>query len=880
MIMEQSEIKPSSWYTHTKIILLISIFVIYIGLELSLNFMLIDFYSLPVSELFGEQAEAIKRLDIFGRLLSSFGLALVIVSFFPKINALSLKLNNRFMKQFPALAFLRQDIVWSKIIIFILIWAMLFPIYRIAVDSYVHSRSNDDKLSAVRAIIYKEGHLAGRIKIDGANDYNALLEDGQRAGLINSLIPALAYISTEFNQLIERNMEQLADTYLTGHQEERFLKEGLPKLRRFDDFYRQEYQKYQQANNRYMRAVERLEDDDAIYREQLQLIDITNKELQTSWDTYVYQFESARDNFKTLSKNPSLEDLHRQYKKQFKSSRCNDSCRQQIRAAHANDLNNIKYESGQYIGVNVLPEDVFFMGIIDTDDRLLAMLTTGRKRWLKAAYGVGEHETFDTFVVSEDARKLLIKKFNQQGITLPDNWQVHEVSAIAEFLYKKYETEAKNIWDEYKTTSKLSIFESGLDRVGFATHKNVNKEAKRVLGSYYISEFTPGLSESEYLKKWIAQQDNISFIRMISSTAAASAFAPGGSLYQLGVDALKLSVVLPFSVAISFTAIFVLMLKTLIQLCRFRWHGLPYIILLSSLVSVVFIVPVYDSLHEENSFAQIMNSFAENVKDETSLAIKSDEEELKFLVFGRGLDLESGLYLKYRNHGFLQFVSSLVVPQFYLNNEGEKIAKISSTDSVFKALSSYDEIFNSVFYQVPSWMLSDFLFWVSDKKEFDANVTILKRDHSIGAFFGVNLTNNKVSKVTVPNFLENRDLALLAEQKYFYNPDISSLAESFVNNYGDGGYFLSMANGSIFKESLLNKIEKSMVTLLNDQKHLLATINNLKSMGYENLVLVQTTRSDDYQCFAVPTVSTSSFAETITANNLSFKQIDNCKGVL
>lgn len=852
----EEEIKNTGVGFHGKVILLFLAFAVYAGLELSLNILLIDLYAQPVDKVFIEQAETVTRLDLFGRTLSSFGITFAVLSFIPL---------NKFMfwsKQAKSQKYSKTVATWLiRPLAFLLIWILLIPSLRLFVEGWVHTTSHDKKLSAVRAVIYKEGYLSKSIKMEDFDEFNAIAEDEERRDLVVALIPSLAYFSNSFNKLIEQNTETLATTFLSNDQERRFAEQGLPKLRSFDQLYRSEYKLYKEANDKYVKAIKGLNDGSQIAKEQKQLIASVNKAIQSNWDIYVGMFERAGNQFRNTAKAPALREAHHKFKKQSRAKGCYGDCRDDVNRRHADYLNNLRYEGGQPLGIKVLPEHILFTAL-GTEDRIELMLERGRKHWLRLVYGIGEEEKFEEFIVTDNARKMAIKEFKERGIELPPQWQFSQTNLIAESLRNKYQKQAKNIWQDYKKSAQFDITEIGLDRIAFASSAKVLNQAKKTLGQFYIEDFSPGLPESLYTKKWLAQQDNISFVRMVTSTAAVAAFAPGGALYDIGNDAVKLAVIPPVSVVLTFVAILMLFFKFGYYLFV---RNKIYCALLSGCAAMLIVVPAVQSVNKENSYSSMMSTFAEEFHT------NEKAEYIGTLGFGYFLDLENALFENYRNLPFVRSVAKAIMA----NNKAQgSDASTNSNDALINDINSYDDTFNQLFSWLPS------IAGTGDIKTFDANITILKRDHSVGAFIGIYLEKGKVKKVSMPNFLENKDLALLAEQRFFYNPDIKQLAKDFSENYVEPDYLLSIANGSFIRESAISKIEKSMVTLINNQKSLLDSINTLKSTGHANMILVQMNKGEDYRCYTTPAISASSLANTTRINSVNYQELDNCRGVL
>lgn len=140
----------------------------------------------------------------------------------------------------------KQSLV-VKGLAFLLLWVALVPSLRLFVDGWAHATSSDAKLSAVRAIAYREAYLNDLVEIDRFDEFNAIASDEARRDLVIALLPSLAFSSTGFNALIERNVEAMADTLLSNRQKSQFAKEGLPRLREFDALYQSELRLYMNA---------------------------------------------------------------------------------------------------------------------------------------------------------------------------------------------------------------------------------------------------------------------------------------------------------------------------------------------------------------------------------------------------------------------------------------------------------------------------------------------------------------------------------------------------------------------------------------------------------------------------------------------------------
>ncbi|MGB1198576.1 MAG: hypothetical protein ACPG46_05970 [Thalassotalea sp.] len=165
-------------------------------------------------------------------------------------------------------------------------------------------------------------------------------------------------------------------------------------------------------------------------------------------------------------------------------------------------------------------------------------------------------------------------------------------------------------------------------------------------------------------------------------------------------------------------------------------------------------------------------------------------------------------------------------------------------------------------------------------KPFDANVTLLKRDHSVSAFLGLYFQGEKVEGVRMPNFLANSDMGLLLDQKLFYSADYGSAAQNFIDNYNDPSYLLGISDGSVLKASAISRLEKSMTSYLNKNKIFAGSLKELKDSGHANLVLWQPNTGANYRCFTLPSITSDKLSEALISNNVGFKELPNCQGFL
>ncbi|TBX23586.1 hypothetical protein TK45_05560 [Bowmanella sp. JS7-9] len=838
-------------------------FILYVGLELAFNLSLVDVYSKSLNTVLGGWKPAAEQLELWGRVLSSFGIAFSLISFTPLH-----KFKNPLNEWDPENKSQKMLAVWLyRPVVFFLLWALLIPTQRLLIDGWVQSTTDEQKLSAVRSIAYKEGYLANRIEIENFSDFNQIAKDPERRDLVVSLIPSLAYFSNSFNKLIASNTESIANAYLSNNQKERFANEGLPRLREFDALYQRELALYTDTQNRFFTAQNRTLSEDNILREANSLASAANQYVSEQWNQYVEQEALVREAFDEVSRNKTLRDTYLKYKDRYETKGCGESCKASVRSQLANYFNGVTYQNGQGLGVRVLPEHIQIESdkVFKTKYRVELTLQRGRRQVLKETYRLtdevieAEDKGWEVFKVSDAPRRLQLDYLKRSGVNLPDNWQASDFDAIKQSIREKYQRQVQTIWQDYVSQSKFALQDKSLGRVDFAKHPTITSYARNLLGQYYINDFMPGLPESTYISRWIKQQENITFIKMVTSTAATAAFSPGGPLFDIGNDAIRLSVIPPLSITISFIAIFLLTIK----FGGYFWKGQRvYLLVVAPVILALFVVPVFKSVTTKNSYHLMMAEFAQTFNHGDSV------EALKTKAFGYILDFENGLYSSYKD---LAYVDSLK-DAFGINQQGHIDSSIRNASTVIRA-------FDDFAYPYLSWLPEHFETG-EIVAPFDANITILKRDHNVGAFFGVYQDHGRVSGVKMPNFLAHTGIGFLFEQRLFYQRDVVSQANDFFQNYDDPKYLLNMAEGGGFRSSGIEQMEAAMVTYLNQNPRFTQSLQALRESGFNSLVLWQSASGQNYQCYAVQSMSSHMLYQMSGGDAVTYKKLDNCQGFL
>ena len=270
-----------------------------------------------------------------------------------------------------------------------------------------------------------------------------------------------------------------------------------------------------------------------------------------------------------------------------------------------------------------------------------------------------------------------------------------------------------------------------------------------------------------------------------------------------------------------------------------------------------------------DSYSNVMAGLTETFGSE------SKAEYAKTAVFARFLDMENGLYSKYRN---LPFVSSVKRQLFSakLNDTAEDEAWQRRHDTgLLSVVRRYDTLFYGWFNWIPG------LLNIGDiTKPFDANLLVLSRDFNVGVFMGLYLDDATVDTVVLPNFMPGSDLGLLLEQKIFLKPDKVDLARDFVSGFDNPQYWMSVADTSYLKQSVLNKMEQRLPTLLNRHAGFVQSLAESSKSGFSNILIVKDKTNKVMRCMAMPALSIRQLQRAVFNNQFPAKALQNCKGVL
>jgi len=268
-------------------VLLFIVTGVYLALELAFNVRLIDVTSGIAND------DEFQKMEFYGRLLSSCGLALLVFK--------------GFQSRFPRISFLLA----------LMIIPAFFFTQKAAVDAIVYAQSDEDKVNAALLMNLRAGMASGQIRLEdvGFQDQNSL--SSHERSFIVALGP-LTYSNTGLKDYLNNNYRSLIDEVATSEA-----------IRQRATFYNETYIP---LNNRMKELYDGYQEFSAKFAE---LESEVNPKLDQLWVQYMAAVKSAADNTRMLRRN--VDGNMNSLIKLYQSSA--------IKIANANTRNNNTAES-------------------------------------------------------------------------------------------------------------------------------------------------------------------------------------------------------------------------------------------------------------------------------------------------------------------------------------------------------------------------------------------------------------------------------------------------------------------------------------------------------------------------------------------------------
>ena len=106
------------------------------------------------------------------------------------------------------------------------------------------------------------------------------------------------------------------------------------------------------------------------------------------------------------------------------------------------------------------------------------------------------------------------------------------------------------------------------------------------------------------------------------------------------------------------------------------------------------------------------------------------------------------------------------------------------------------------------------------------------------------------------------------------------LARDFVSGFDNPQYWMSVADTSYLKQSVLNKMEQRLPTLLNRHTGFVQSLADSSKGGFSNILIIKDNANKVMRCIAVPALSIRQLQRAVFNNQFPAKTLQNCKGVL
>ena len=832
-----------------KFFLIFLLLLAYILLELNFNIVLVALYSQPLAEVFGQYQHLASDVELAGRMLTSFGLALSLITLIPRRFFACQKVTNPNLKTTSS---------WTlRVFVFAILWALLVPSLRLVVDASVHQSSNQDKLNAIRAVLFKEALNRNMIEFDGSKALSDVAKNAEQRQLLVALIPSLAYFSPTINQFIQDKTEDIAVNFMENEQEGAFLKNARPLLKRLKKEHQTEWSLYQQAQKDAANASVKINTFAKLKRlteqKQAQAID----SIHHDWLLYQREMDLARDYVEPLA-NQAYSAFKTQQKRYQRSS-CKSECRTSINRAWT-----IEMEKAADLS---FPQDMkwFYKTMFNVKDTFRLRLKRGREARIMQHFGVTEDIEYEDFIKTPKQQKKGVANLQKEGINVPNNWIVEDVLTLQQAIKQKYSQAATAAWKNYEQKSRFDLQNKQLDKIAFANTASIKDSQRKALGRFYYPSFQIYHSERQVYNVWKKSLSNISFIRMLTGAATEATFSPGGTFYELGIDAVKFSVVPPISIILSMLAILALVFKYLYYLWSKKVHrGIISLLTLAALSLIV--IPIINAVNGPNSYTKMMYSFAENTTEINQV------EKVFTTLFGSILDVESLLYEQRYHFPIYPLYSGF---DQLLNPSNNQVNTYSGYLQDF-ALRQYDDQFNHLFTHLP-----ERLGFGASMAPYDFNLTVYKRDQKLGLYMGLHQTKGHITHVTIPNIFTHNDIGFLLNQKIFFQPNYANLLLEYAHNARDPEYWLNLSTGKAGKENLLSVMERQLVFLLNNNQHNYGKlIQQSLQQGYQNLLLIQRSTGSSYDCYQLPTLNIHHLVNNLSSGQMPQANKFKCKGGL
>ncbi len=825
---------------HAKVVGLIALLAAYMVLELSLNMTLVDIYAHSVTDIFGQQHQAARDIELYGRMITGAGLSLLILTLLPA----RLFKARESLPKIP----LRYQPCLFKGLLFICLWALIMPSIRLLVDGVVYQSSRDDKLHAIRAVVFKEAYNNDMVKFSASEAMGEVIKSDEKRKLMIALVPTLAYLSPHFKWMIADKTDELALQFIGRRQKEDYIREARPRLQQNHALFAWEWQLYANAQKQAEEAVTKVANYNKLRHETEQWEGKSRDYLNQLWREYQYDFSSSSDYARTVAKRHAHE--YGRLTGEFNRRSCDGNCKLGIFNEWRRLLDNTHIEwNGGYEAVEVdLGQRYQWFKEVEpstTEAQLHMQLTAARERYLERRHGLAPGATREVYLNRRETQQMLVNWLGSRGIHVPSDWTLDDSRGLRTAVKAKYRNDEDAIWARYLRESKLKILARNLTQAQFAQAPALRNAYRDNLGEFYYPRYRLTDSEQVSYDAWFEGQNHLNFIHMITDSSSVFALDEGGSFYNIGLDAVKFAVIPSVSIVLSFIAVGALLLKLIGYLFALNARYYAIAAILGALVFVV--IPLSNNLRDDESYLHLMTEFIENSQSDSLL------DNTLARGFGLALDVEQFVY---------RLAEKVAVPLVDLSPTHQ-----ASTQPLASEVRRWDDWFHQSFEALPLWLAR-----VQPGDPYDFNIAIFRKSATSGLYAGVRTDGVQVTQVSLPLLNHGQDYgALLDEEVKLQQSHEQSLRE-----------YLGLPSSS--SQSILStvEIEQRLVEVMNE--HIRREENSVltQAMGeaVNNLVLVQTREGRHYHCYFFPSLKFDVLVRGLNRDGMIAAKNTQCDGVL
>lgn len=845
--------------------------LIYIFLEITLNFSLVNIYSQPIADLFSDPdlLEQSHNIEIYGRLISSFGISLLLFNFVYK------KFSYILIKILPFLTRIK-DTLPLKATVFAFLWISLVLLFRFSIEVWVHQSSEQTKLDSVRAIMFKELYNSGKLDAPDLTVLNESYNDPLQKKILTALIPTLAFIFPQINKNIEDKTDEIAASLINNNELKKYEDKVYPILIANKRLADEEFDLYVKEKKAYNKINWVLSDKNKINKFRNEKLKEVDSYLEKRWIKYSTSIDNISDYseakaVKLIKTYKRLESLYLDKKCYRKNEKY---CQANIYRVWDKALRkeNIPVKDPKFwfntswwdllVKLTTLVPSVLesvacdvivkanspYCGVLKKHfESLYGLIKVTRADTLLAEYPFGLDLDREEFLEEEAVVQSAANMLRKQNIRVPLSWTKDKKVTLHKALQVYLKAENANIQRRYNKKSQLDLSLQRYNitsRLEFYKVRALQNRFKRSLKRYYYPGYIPQHSNAKAFRGWqgTKRQTNLDLVRMLTYKAEYG-FKPGGMFYQLGIDAVKFSIIPTVSIVLSVIGVLSIFIKLLLLPIYNSTHGQRTVFTPNLKFWMLYTIAIAGLV----LYTPLINKYyIKNISMELAVPntnVSGVIHNVKGFGFGYVLDAQSNLF---KVAGGLNLDLLSLIPSRHFDS-------IKSVDNlIFDELSEYSH------YSL-----------LTDKiKNTDINVTIYRKEYDVLMAMGLAIDNNKkITGVSVPIAFDNKELDVLFDTKLLYgSTDYKSLFLASLKDARSPDFWVDIASSAQLQRSMKDVLESKMLVYLNQNypKGTSSLRFMPKNISTGNIVLVNLSRSR-YDCYYLPPFNFNNLVNIISA---------------